>query len=535
MKPLSIRSPYFKKFLATFATASILFSVVLPQISFASEEEDECPEVKSIDRAITEYELTLTRSISDTFKKSTEQKLEVYKDKRVQAEIACGTKKASREATKNKCLKKAKDSPDVWKWDDDKRECVDKTVAKSNPNSGECNDAEIARGALRGENCKAAASTIKDVQVRGEALGQTAMAATQAYSTMQAMQSTGFQEDVQLRQQKIMTGLAAMKIMTGAVALQGAASLKSAASDATEASENISGAYKGLIKKCAEVETPEKLDSQQCFYKYAHEQGVDPSQKSYATFDRLKHGGEQSQEQADRANALAKTSMVTGAADTLVGLQALYMARQAGQNAAFMAPPPMPPAQTMLMNPMTGGSGSQGLGAIGAAPFDNGPAIDGGPMLGGATGGNMAGGLVKGAPMGVNTYKAQHSTVSGGGGSLGGGGGGSGRSKSPGRRKSSPRNTTSGEYSLAGGGPLYKGGNGDKDAAAAANPLADILGKLFPTNQDGKPVVDGRNIASYGEPTVDDPEQAAGVTVSELSLFEQIKSRYRVLNGSGRI
>jgi hypothetical protein len=466
--------------------------------------------------------------------------IESLRTKVDEAKISCEKRDKSREREQNACSKKIAEAGDVWKWDAKKFECLDMSAKnqKANPNSGDCNNAELMKGNLQGQKCKIAADTIKDVTSRSEALNQTALGATQAYSTMQAMQATGQQADALNRQQKVMQGLAAMKMITGVMSLSGAASLKAAAGGAEDASKTINSAYKDLNDYCNQDAVLSKMSMEQCFYKNAAERGVDPTQKNYATFERMKSAAEQSQQQADRANALAKTSMVSGVADALVGMQALYMSRQTAQSAVAMGQVVAP--TSMGLNPMLATSGgSVGIGTGGPITAGGGPTGNEGISLGGSDGGQIKGGLMGGRPAVFNTYKPQKSGVSGGGG---GGllGGSRGASRAPRRGRGGMKsNTAEGGYTAGGAAPgSHVGAGGDgKDAGAGANPLGDMMCKLFPCNDAGKPIVDGRSLASDQAAQGDEePEtQEAGVTQAELTIFEQISSRYRTLNGQGSI
>jgi hypothetical protein len=86
-----------------------------------------------------------------------------------------------------------------------------------------------------------------------------------------------------------------------------------------------------------------------------------------------------------------------------------------------------------------------------------------------------------------------------------------------------------------GGGGGKAGGGGGSAAAEKDNPLADMLAKLFPQGQDGKPVVDARQIASAaGGVSYEEDQEEPAVTATDLSIFEQVSAKYRQLNNSGR-
>lgn len=507
-----------------------------------SDFEEGCPEKETQERNIADLEERLARAkteessssiSSQSYIISTQNELSRARTQLINAEAKCKKRTDARNRAFAKCDKK---DGKLYRWNDEKQVCEDirEKNAKANPNSGDCNNAEIVKGQLKGQNCKIAADAVKDVSTRQEAVGATALAATQAYSTMQASQATGQQADAAARQQKILQGMAAMKLATGVLAMSGAATLKSAASGAEDASKNISSAHKDLYDYCNQDAKVSKMTMEQCFYKHSAERGVPANAENYATFERLRSAADQSQEQADRANALAKTAMVTGAADTLVGLQALYMSRQQAQTAANYAPPPIPPVQGIGLNAMMAAGTGGSIGSAGGAPPVAGDSGDG-IGLGGEDGAQIKGGIGGKLNPNYNRYSPQKSGVTGGGGGMGGGGGGRGGGSGASRKGGAKGNTKDGEYTSGGAGVGFRGGNGDKDAAAGANPLADMMSKLFPPNEAGKPVIDARDVAST-ETSYDEPEeQGGGVTVAELSLFERINSKMRQFNGAGEI
>lgn len=434
------------------------------------------------------------------------------------------------------CNAKAKEFSNVYSWDAKKHKCINKSdtaSSRSLPSSDDCNSASLFSGDLKGQNCKKALDTTRDVKARNSALTEATTAATTAYSAMQANGATGAQEDAQTRQANIMKTLAMSKIATGALSLTGAMQLKSAASGAEDASSTITGAQKQLMGACGN-----SSDDQACFFQNAQKFGISPDSQSYASFARMKQGASQSQDQADAANALAKTSMISGAADLLVGLQALKAAQMANNNAAQMAPPPLavappPPSQVSLGSAQSGTS-APSLEPGAAAPGDYAAPTDPGTF--GAQHTGRIGGSVKvgnmGAPM---AFRAAASGVSGGGG-MGGTGGGNLRTGGGGARGGGARRGGSavGEVNLAGGGPGARGaGGGEK--GEKDNPLSDMLAKLFPQDQNGKTVVDARQIASAaGGLEMENPQDDPAVTPTDLSIFEQISSKYRQLNYNGR-
>ncbi|MGZ3692877.1 MAG: hypothetical protein ACXWQO_01415 [Bdellovibrionota bacterium] len=524
-----------------------IFLLLAQASAFASSDDDEdegCPAADSakhrLETANKELERAKLKGNSSTID-SAQRKVDSAEEKIATAEESCQKKEDRVQRDYKKCQKKMSNSATsgLYKWNEDKKVCEDQQAKNEKPNSntGECNNAELMKGSLQGQNCKVAAEAVHDVKSRQEVAQQTALVATQAYSTMQAQQTTGTQQDVQQRQTNVLKGLAFMKLATGALAMSGAATLKSAASGAETASTNIDGAYKSLSDYCNQNGVVAQMTPEQCFYKMAPQSGVDPTQKNYATFERMRSGADQSKEQADKANEMAKQAMISGAADAAVGMQALYMARQTQAAANNFAPPPLPPGMAVPLGQMSGASGgTPGLGTGGPLPTGGTLAGDDGLTLGGNDGGQIKGGLIGGRPMAVNSYKAEKSSVSGGGGIGGGGGGGRGGGGGASRRGGGKGNTASGEYTNSGAGTGIGGGKTPgKDAVAGANPLADMMNKLFPPNEQGKPVVDARDPASAEKAEMADQADAPNVAVSELSIFEQVSTRYRSLNGAGQI
>jgi hypothetical protein len=466
-------------------------------------------------------------------------------NRKIAAMSACETKNQEEKSKQNKvakdeaaCNKKKEQYPLVYSWDSTKKRCVNKAdtaSSKAIPGTDECNNAAMFAGDLKGQNCKKALDVVRDVKARNSAVTDATTAATTAYSSLQATGATGAQDDAQTRQANIMKTLAMSKFVTGALSLSGAMQLKSAASGAADANSTISGAQKQLQAACGNAD-----DDQACFYQNAAKYGVPADARNYASFSRMKQAAQQSQDQADAASALAKSSMLTGAADMLVGLQAMRAAQMANANAQAMAPPPLIAAAPPPMVAFGDGQGavaapSLAPGAV-APPVDYGNPGDNNDTFGGQRHGPMSGSLVPGHMGAPNIFKAASSGVSGGGGAgVAGGGGGGGRAAAS-RGRSTRHNTVVGEYNLGGGGG-FKGGAGAEKTADAANPLADMLAKLFPQDQNGKTVVDTRQVASAtGGTYADDADQGEpGVTASDLSIFEQISAKYHQLNGEGRL
>ena len=408
--------------------------------------------------------------------------------------------------------------------------CVDLSQEVRNiTDSDECNNASIFTE-LKGKNCKKALDTIKSVQSRNSAITQATTAGTQAYSGYQAMQATGAQDDAQLRQANIMKGAAAAKFLSGAANLAGAMQLQGAASGAEAANSTITEAQKNLAQACKDA-----ADEQQCFYQNATKFGISSDAASYANFERMKRGASQAHDQAEAAKALAKQSMITGAADMLVGLQAMRAAQLAQQNANKMTPPPMlpmaPPAVHKFGSPQ--GMASPNLApATPQAPVDYGNPSDG-ETFGAINKGRVEGSLMKGGGGIPNGFKSATSQVSGGGGGGSASTGGGGRGRGGPSRGGGPRNTALGEIKHA-GAVGFKGGSGSP-GDAAGNPLADMLSKMFPPGESGKPVVDPRQLASPdGGQYLEEEQAEEGVAPSDLTLFEQVTAKYRQLDGSGR-
>jgi hypothetical protein len=410
--------------------------------------------------------------------------------------------------------------------------CVDRTEVKAISDSDECNNASVFTE-LKGKNCKNALDAVKNVQARNSAITETTNAATTAYSGMQAMQATGNQDDALARQKNVYQALAVSKLATGALNLQGAMQLKSAASGAEDANSTITSAQQAITQACANAP-----DEQVCFYQNAEKFGISKDALTYANIERMKRAAAQSHDQAEAANNLAKQSMITGMADALVGLKAMQMAQMAGQAAQQMAPPPVVVPPSTIRFGQSGSSQGDASLAQGTpqAPVDYGVPTDA-ETFGEVSPGRIEGGLAPGRMGTPNAFKSASSKVSGGGGaSASGGRSGSSRGASSARGRGGPRNTAIGEVK-PGGAPRGFMGGGDKGdgAGAGANPFADALAKLFPTGQNGKPIVDARQIASGGFAQPEEQiEESNEVMATDLSIFEQITAKYRQLDGSGR-
>jgi hypothetical protein len=420
-----------------------------------------------------------------------------------------------------------------------KGECVEYAKGDKSITEKECNQADIFEGnTLKGQNCRAATTTIKEVSDRNKAITNTTVALGSTYAQVAAMSSTGKQQDAQESQRKVLQGLAISKLISGGSALTGAAQLKSAAAGAEEGNQAMSGAYVNINKECDSRIASFNNDRRACFFAVAPNHQVPASKMEYANFERLTGGAGQSADAAKAANAAAITSGISGLADTVVGLQAMQMANQAKNQANNMGSMPTP--RVIGLAPFTGASQAPNLGGFGTGtkPTDFGnPGADG-ATLGNTNGGNIRGGMKAGKPFGgSNAFVSAKSGVSAAGGGSGGGGrgGGSGASKGGGKGGKSLGNTGVGEYSLGGGGPAYKGGG--KEEAAGNNAFADALAKLFPQGADGKPIVDGRTLASEEDPDAVTGEEGEGSNVyaSELTIFEQVNAKYRQLSGSGTI
>lgn len=338
-----------------------------------------------------------------------------------------------------------------------------------------------------------------------------------------------------------MQALAISKIATGGLALSNAARLKSAASDAEGASSSISSAQKDLSAKCDQLTAGGQMNADQCFFQQARHYGIDPTEAERANFERMRSASSQSQEQADKANNLAKAAMVQGMADALVGVQALQLANQAQQNAAQAGTLPQVAALAPTVLRGTSGGSLGGFGSTEGAgqPVDYGVTSDGGVGLGGQVGGFRNGikdGKGFGRASGGGGPARSSVTTAGASGAGGGGGGGGGKGGGGGGkgRGSAPNNV--GEYTLGGGslgGPRGPSGAEKNDGP---NPFAEALAKLFPKDAAGKPVVDTRELASGENPEVyDDAVTGADdVVAADLSLFEQVTAKYRQLNSNGR-
>ncbi len=435
------------------------------------------------------------------------------------------------------CATKASQYPGVYQWDDSRQTCInkaDQAAQRNYSNDDDCGSASMFAGDLKGENCKKALETVRDVQDRNSSLSDATNAAAGAYGNYQATSATGAQSDAQTRQANVMKTLAIAKFATGALSLSGAMQLKAAASGAEDANSTITGAMQNIQGACGN-----DPDEEACFYSKAPQFGVPADQRTYASYSNMKQGAQQSQDQADQANSVAKDSVISGASDLLIGMQAMQAANMANNNAQNFAPPPMMARAPASVVNLGGGASSPGVPGVQQAP-SGGPAMSGNPTGMAAPFGAMHHGVINGAmaagkPGTMEAFKPAMSGVSGGGGGGGGAGGGGLHLPPSPRRAASPKNTSSGEFNLAGGGP--KNGNGAGAPAEKGNSLADLLGGLFPPGQDGKPVVDTRQIASAAGANVvgDEQGEESSVTASDLTIFEQIKSKYQELTNSGRI
>jgi hypothetical protein len=94
-----------------------------------------------------------------------------------------------------------------------------------------------------------------------------------------------------------------------------------------------------------------------------------------------------------------------------------------------------------------------------------------------------------------------------------------------------------GEYNLGGGlggkGPMANTPSKEEEGNAS---FADALAKLFPKDENGKIVVDGRGLASQNPLSInEEAEPGSTAYPSEVTLFEQVNFRYRHLASIGKI
>jgi len=548
---------------------SLLIFVSLLSSTNAIGEETCESRISNINREIRHYEKLRDSAIDPSIITRRNKEIADLESKRVNLSIKCDDDKVENEklgSEYRECVKKmnSKEAPGVYKWDRYLKQCVENEKETA---AGECSEADRLRGSkLNGEACQEASSTIRDVAAQQDGIGTTTQAAATAYSSMQAMQATGAQEDALARQQKILQTMALAKIATGGLALSGAAQLKSAASDAEGAAVEIGGAHgriDSLCKKEVEKKEEEFLRSiersgpydpkvgstsdemhRECFNRHAAS-SVSREALSYDTLLTMKEAARQSQAQADKANSMAKASLITGMADTLVGLQALALSRQTQQKQQMMLPPVALPPGYQFPGARGGSGASAGglvMGDANNLPADYGLA-EGGGEGGLAIGGGAPGNSVRGPKFAVNngagTYKAGKSVVSragggGGGGGRGGrGGDGSGGSRTPPRMRSGVD-----EYRLPAGGdgPGGKGVARNSGKAGENNAFAEALAKLFPQSTDGKPVIEApRDLASAGDAITEDAIVGSEVYAADLSIFQQISTRYRELNSAGKL
>jgi len=420
-----------------------------------------------------------------------------------------------------------------WEWNAATGSCENLAHKTRSVGDGDCSKADLYSGSsLKGQNCKIARNTVEEVNERNKALTEITVTGATSIAQVQAMAASGQQQDAQKRANKMLMGLSLAKIATGLSQGAGAVQLKNAASDAEEASTRMNNAYKQIDSVCANPAG--NVSREECFYSNAGKYGISPDKQAYAQY--LSGGASQAEEAAKAANQAATGSTITGLADTLVGLQALQMARQANRNADNMGA--LPPPRVIGIAPIQGASQAPNLGGFnqGTSPVDYGNPSDSGAALGNVGEGNIRGGLKEGRSFGGGSgFVSAKSTVSSGGGAGGGGGGrgGGGQSRAPGRK--SLGNTAVGEYAMGGGGGAgFKGGSGKDEKDSGGNAFADALAKLFPQDEDGKPIVDGRQLASEREGVYTD-EEGSIVYASDLSIFEQVTAKYRQLSSAGSI
>jgi hypothetical protein len=522
----------------------VLALLLVSRVALGADHKPEsCKRVETIDAQITRYRNLQQQAQGNPDLHSQvdayQQEITKAEGQKIEQQYTCDQDNQKYQSDQAKCNANHTSNPGLYVVDSDGYCSMKEVGSKNNPNEGECNNAELLRGTnLRGEACKNTAQTIKDVTAQQEAVTGATTAAATAYASYQATAATGAQQDAQLHQQQTLRALAMSKMITGGLQLAGAAQLKSAAGNATSASSGISEAHSGLVNKCNEVQNSEGLSSEQCFYKYAPQYGVDGNAKELSNFERLQSASVQTKDEADRANQMATTSMVSGLADAFVGFQAYKLSQQAQDNATAMgAPPPMPVPGYSLGGASQGGLSNPGLmpgtaGNGGPTDFGNGY----GPTTLGDGGGPISNSIAAGggyAP--IPTKGARSSVSTSGGGGVGGAGGGSGGSRTP-PRNPGPSNTHTGEINLAGGGGGgFHGGSGPAEKGEGGNAFAEALAKLFPQGADGKPVVETRGLASENPQITEENYAGSDVQAVDLSLFEQISAKYRQLSNNGNI
>jgi hypothetical protein len=517
-------------------------------IEACTNETDLGNQDQQLNDKIQDFNRRINAETDDTLKSS----LRIQQSEVISQEAQISSQKniahnkcAAAQSQQNTCNDPSQRNPSLWKFNPDTGKCEAKD-AQSNPNTGECNDAELLRGTnLKGEACKNTASTIKDVKSQQESLTTTTQAMATGYSSMQASGATGQQSDAQIRQNNILRAMAISKLATGGLALMGATQLKSAAGDAEDASNSITGAAKAIDQACQtpHMDNGVRLSDEQCFYQEARNKGYAATTQDYLNYTRMKSAASQSQDEADQANAMAKASMISGLADTLTGIQAMQLAQQANTNALGLGvvPGAVPPPAYALTGASQGGFLPGAVqGGASASPTDFGNPSAGGLTMG-IGGGAPSNNIKKAYPFAPSSYTPARSSVSMAGG--GGGGGGGGSSGGTGASSSGPRgrvqtNASLGDFSLAGPGAGGAGGAaaGKEKQDGGSNAFADALAKLFPQDQNGKPVVSERNLASLGEPQmIPQDDEGSQVVASELSIFQQVTAKYHELTDNGSI
>lgn len=448
-----------------------------------------------------------------------------------EARDKCAYNQRKLETERTTCTQKMQQQP-FWKWNEKEQKCDNLAEKKESVGNDDCSKANLyANSSLKGQNCKIARDTVEEVQERNKALNEITVTGATSVAQIQAMASSGQQQDAQKRANKMLMGLSLARLATGLSQGAGAVQLRNAASDAEDASTRMNNAYKQIDSVCANPAG--NLTREECFYKNASTYGISPDKSAYAQY--LSGGASQAEDAAKAASNAATGSTITGLADTLVGLQALQMARQADKNANNMTS--LPPPRVIGIAPIRGASTAPNLGGFntGTTPTDYGNPSDSGTTLGNIGGGNIRGGLKDGKSFGGTPFVSAKSTVSPAGGGSGGGAGrgGGGQSKAPNRGKTLG-NTAVGEYMMGGGGGQgFKGGSSKDDKDSGGNAFADALSKLFPQDENGKPIVDGRQLAS--EEGAYTEEEGSTVYASDLSIFEQITAKYRQLASAGSI
>ncbi len=396
--------------------------------------------------------------------------------------------------------------------------------------SDECAKSNAFGGDIQGRNCVKAMRSVKEVATNNQLTSQVSTAAFGMTSQIAAMRSTGNQVDAQRTTGRIMQGAAVTKMLEAGVQGYGIKQLSESATAAETTSKKLSDLKEQIVTTCG-VSSNSAKEKEACARQLVTKANGpklsnDKDYDDIVTF--VSDAASQATEQANAARNAQTSSGAAAAINSLVGLQAWVQARRAMQFSQQMATPP----QVYALNPMTGSSAAPVI--PGALPDDFGAnGNDGSNLLGGPVRHGMT--SKPSTPIvgaGSAPFVSRKATISSGS-SLGGGGVGSGKSAATLPRKGARSyNSSIGSYEAGSGTP---GGSKGSSSADQSNPFADTLAKLFGADGSQDPgqlqgaVADGRSLASEGD------MGNSEVYATEISIFEQVTTKYRQLAANGSI